>query len=159
MAAIQTMRARDVISAKLAYCYLNVGSDRYLLMMAKKLEAKQEKDKQEVAILGRMSKGHKATSMNGTGSMTIYQVTNLFTDMVKKFQDTGEDTYFDIQVVTEDPTSATGRQTVILKDCNIDSAIIAAFDAEGDWLEQEVEFTFESFEVPEKFNELDGVVN
>ena len=97
--------------------------------------------------------------MNGTGTMTIYQVTNLFTDMIKKFQDTGEDTYFDIQVVTEDSTSATGRQTVILKDCNIDSAIIAAFDAEGDWLEQEVEFTFESFEVPEKFNELDGVVN
>ena len=50
MADIQTMRARDVVSAKLAYCYLNVGSDRYLMMMAKKLEAKQEKDKQEVAI-------------------------------------------------------------------------------------------------------------
>ena len=79
MADIQTMRARDVVSAKLAYCYLNVGSDRYLMMMAKKLEAEQEKDKQEVAILGRMSKGHKATSMNGTGTMTIYQVTNLFT--------------------------------------------------------------------------------
>lgn len=158
MADIQTMRARDVIASKLAYCYLTVGSDRYLLMMAKKLEAKLEKEKQDVPILGRMSKGHKATSMNGTGSMTVYQVTSIFTDMVKKFQDTGEDTYFDIQVINEDPTSAAGRQTVILKDCNLDSTVIAAFDADSDdWLEQEMDFTFESFENPEKFTELDGV--
>ena len=51
-----------------------------------------------------------------------------------------------------------GRQTVILKDCNLDSTVIAAFDADSDdWLEQEMDFTFESFENPEKFAELDGV--
>lgn len=154
----QTLRARDVISSKLAKCYVTVGNNRYNLMMATKLEAKFEKNKQEVAILGRTSKGHKTSSMNGTGSMTVYQVTSLFTDMIKKFQDTGEDTYFDIQVINEDPTSAAGRQTIILKDCNIDSAVIAAFDADSDdWLAQEMDFTFESFELPEKFTELDGV--
>lgn len=158
MADIQTIKAKDVISSKLAHCFVTIDGKRYNLMMATKLEAKMEKNKQEVAILGKSSKGHKTSSMNGTGSMTVYQVTSLFTDMLKKYQDDGIDTYFDIQVITEDPTSATGRQTVILKDCNIDSAVITSFDADSDdWLSQEMDFTFESFELPEKFTELDGV--
>ena len=45
----------------------------------------------------------------------------------------------------------------ILKDCNIDSGIIAAFDADGEWLEQDVDFTFEDVEQPTQFKMLDGM--
>lgn len=155
---IQTMRAKDVNAAKLAYCYATISAERFLLMMAKKLEAKVEKNKVEVPILGRSGVGHKTTSWNGTGSMTIYTVTSRFTKMLKQYKDTGEDIYFDMQIVNEDRTSASGRQTLILKDCNLDSGVIAAFDADGEWLEQDVDFTFEDFELPEEFKELDGVV-
>lgn len=158
MSDVQTLRARDVISSKLAHCYMTQGSNRYLLMNAVKLEAKAEKNKQEVAILGRMSKGHKTSSVNYTGSMTVYYVTNLFLDMMKTLQETGEDIYFDIQATIEDPTSDAGRLTIILKDCNIDSTTLISFDADSDgWVEQEMDFTFESYEVVEKFTELDGI--
>ena len=155
--AIRTMRAKDVISAKLASCYTTIEGNRYLLMQAKSLEAKVEKDKQEVAILGRTGKGHKTVGWNGTGSMTIYSNTSMFTKLLKRYKDTGEDVYFDIQITNEDKTSAAGRQTIILKDCNLDSGVIAAFDADGDWLEQDVDFTFEDFEIPESFQQLDGM--
>lgn len=155
--AIRTMQAKDVISAKLASCYATIDGNRYLLMQAKKLEAKVEKDKQDVAILGRTGKGHKAVGWNGTGSMTIYSNTSMFTKMLKTYKDTGADFYFDIQVTNEDSTSAAGRQTIILKDCNLDSGVIAAFDADGDWLEQDVDFTFEDFEMPQMFSMLDGM--
>ena len=145
--AIRTMRAKDVISAKLASCYITISGNRYLLMQAKSLEAKFEKDKQEVAILGR----------NGTGSMTIYSNTSMFTKLLKTYKDTGEDFYFDIQITNEDKTSAAGRQTIILKDCNLDEGVIASFDADGDWLEQDVSFTYEDFELPEEFSMLDGM--
>lgn len=155
--AIRTMHAKDVIAARLASCYMTIDGNRYLLMQAKSLEAKIEKEKQEVPILGRTGKGHKTVGWNGSGSMTIYANTSLFTKLLKRYKDTGEDFYFDIQVTNEDPTSAAGRQTVILKDCNLDSAVIAAFDADGDWLEQDVDFTFEDFELPEEFSQLDGM--
>ena len=145
--AIRTMRAKDVISAKLASCYITISGNRYLLMQAKSLEAKFEKDKQEVAILG----------WNGTGSMTIYSNTSMFTKLLKTYKDTGEDFYFDIQITNEDKTSAAGRQTIILKDCNLDEGVIASFDADGDWLEQDVSFTYEDFELPEEFSMLDGM--
>ncbi|MBR2143774.1 phage tail tube protein [Anaerovibrio sp.] len=155
--AIRTMHAKDVVAAKMASAYVTIDGERFLLFQAKDLTARLEKDKQEVAILGRMSKGHKTVSVNGTGSMTIYKNTALFDRMLLKLKNTGEDTYFDIQITNEDPTSAAGRQTTILKDCNIDSAVIANFDADGEWLEQEIDFTFEDIEQPEQFAVLDGM--
>lgn len=77
--------------------------------------------------------------------------------MLLEFKSTGKDTYFDLQVTNEDPTSEAGRQVTILKDCNIDSAIIASFDADGEWLEQDVDFTFEDVEQPTQFKMLDGM--
>lgn len=154
---IQTMRARDVNAARLAYCYATIGSKRYLLMMAKNLKATVKKNKKEVPILGQTGVGHKANGWEGSGSMTIYSVTSMFTKLMQQYKDSGEDVYFDMQVVNKDSTSASGSQTLLLKNCNMDSAVIAAFDADGDWLEQDMDFTFEDFEMPQGFAELDGV--
>ena len=74
-----------------------------------------------------------------------------------RYKSTGEDVYFDIQVTNDDPTSAAGRQTVILKDCNIDGGVLAKFDADADYLDEEMSFTFEDFEIPERFVQLDGM--
>jgi len=155
--AIRTMQARDAVAAKMATAYVTIDSNRYLLFQEKMFSENYNKKKKEVPILGRPTKGHKTTGGEGTGSMTIYQNTPLFNDMIKKYQETGVDTYFDMQITNEDPTSAAGRQTIIYKDCNIDEVQLSSFDADGDWLEQDTDFTFESCEYPEKFSMLDGM--
>ena len=72
------------------------------------------------------------------------------------YKNTGQDTYFEIQVTNEDPTSDVGRQTIILKDCNIDGGILAKFDADADYLDEDMDFTFEDFSMPESFSNLTG---
>ena len=67
------------------------------------------------------------------------------------------DIYFDIQITNEDPTTSVGRQTIILKDCNLDGGILAKFDADAEYLDEDVDFTFEDVEMPEKFNLLAGM--
>ena len=67
-----------------------------------------------------------------------------------RFQNTGKDVYFDIQVTNEDPSSSVGRQTIILKDCNIDNLVLARFDADAEYLEDEFDFTFEGLEMRNK---------
>ena len=126
-------------------------------MQALNLEAKLEKTKTEVPILGKTGKGNKATGWKGTGSATFHYNTSIFRELLERFKNTGEDIYFDIQVTNEDPTSAVGRQTVILKDCNIDGGILAKFDADGEYLDEDMDFTFEDFEMPEKFKLLNGM--
>ena len=80
--AVRTMHARDAVSAKLASCYITIDGERYLLMQAKNLEARVEKNKVEVPILGKTGLGHRATNWNGTGSMTVYGNTSKFAELV-----------------------------------------------------------------------------
>ena len=155
--AIRTMIAGDVISAKLATAYVTIDSNRYLLFQAKSLKATIEKTKEEVAILGRMMKGNKAVGAKGSGSLVIYKNTSLFDDMILKLVNQGIDTYFDMQITNEDPTSQAGKRTVILTGCNLNKADVAAFDADGKWLEDDIDFTFEGIRVPQKFKLLDGM--
>lgn len=158
MSKAQIMHAKDSVSAALAECYVTIEDKRYNFMQAIDLEASIEKNKTEVPILGKTGKGNKASGWSGSGSATFHFNTSIFRSLLKRYKDTGEDIYFDIQVTNEDPTSSVGRQTVILKDCNLDGGIIAKFDADADYLDEEFDFTFEDFEMPEEFTMLDGMI-
>lgn len=151
------MNAKDTISASLAECFITIGDNRYSFMQAIDLEASIEKIKSEVPILGKTGKGNKSTGWKGTGSATFHYNTSIFREMLYNYKETGEDVYFDIQISNEDPSSSAGRQTVILKDCNIDGGILAKFDANAEYIEEEINFTFEDFEMPETFNVLTGM--
>ena len=151
-----TMNAKDTVSAALAECFVTIGSRRYNFMQAIDLEAKFEKTKTEVPILGKTGKGNKATGWKGTGSATFHYNTSIFRQMMLEYKDSGQDTYFEIQITNEDPTSNTGRQTIILIDCNINGGILAKFDADAEYLEEDMDFTFEDFSMPESFAELMG---
>lgn len=152
-----TMRGKDAISAKLAECYVVIGDNRYNFMQAINFEAKFEKTKTEIPILGKTGSGNKSTGWKGSGSATFHYNTSIFRQMMIDFKNTGEDIYFDIQVRNADPTSAVGGQTVIFVGCNIDGGVLAKFDADGEYLDEEMEFTFEDFKMPESFNQLNGM--
>lgn len=151
------MNAKDALSASLAECFVTIEGNRYNFMQAINLEANFEKNKSEVPILGRTGKGNKTTSWKGTGSATFHYNTSIFRELMLRYKNTGEDVYFDIQVTNEDATSDVGRQTVILKDCNINGGILTKFDADAEYLDEEMEFTFEDFEMPEQFTMLAGM--
>lgn len=152
------MAAKDTISASLAECFVTIEGSRYNFMQAISLEANFEKNKTEVPILGKTGKGNKATGWKGTGSATFHYNTSIFRALMKRYKDTGEDVYFDIQITNSDPTSSVGRQTVILKDCNIDGGLLAKFDADAKYLDEDMDFTFEDFDMPEEFKLLLGML-
>lgn len=152
-----TMKAKDTLSAKLAECFVTIGNNRYNFMQAIDFEAQFEKTKTEVPILGKTGMGNKSTGWKGTGSATFHYNTSIFREMMLHYKNTGEDVYFEIQVTNEDPTSAAGRQTVVFVDCNIDGGVLAKFDANGEYLDEEMDFTFEDFKMPETFKLLDGM--
>jgi hypothetical protein len=116
-----------------------------------------EKNKVEVPILGKTGKGNKAAGWKGTGSATFHFNTSVFREILQEYTRTGKDIYFDMQLVNEDPTSSVGKQTIMLIDCNLDGGIIAQFDADADYLEDEFDFTFEDWKLMDKFDALDGM--
>lgn len=154
-----TMHPRNAVSAKMAECYVTINGERYNFMSAIDIEVNFERDKVQVPILGRMNKGNKSVSSSISGSATFHLNQSIWAQIAKHFQDTGEDVYFDMQITNEDLTATdVGRQTIILYDCNFDSIVLTAFDADGDFLEQTMDFTAESFEMPEEFNTMPGML-
>ena len=152
------LKAKDTLGASLAECFVTINGRRYNFMQAINVEATFTKNKVEVPILGQTGKGNKSTGWSGTGKATFHYNTSIFREMMLNYKNTGEDAYFEMQISNEDSTSRAGRQTVILMDCNIDGGILAKFDADGDYLDEDMDFTFDDFEIPEKFDLLDGML-
>lgn len=150
------MQGKDALSAPLAECYATIDGQRFNIMQAINLEAKMERNKTEVPILGKTGKGNKANGWKGTGSATFHYNSSIFRRFMYKYKNRAEDLYFDIQVTNEDPTTAVGKQTIILKDCNLDDIILAKFDASAEYLDESFNFTFEDWEMPQEFTMLDG---
>lgn len=157
MSNVSILDARDTISGAMGTVYITIDGKRYTAMHIKDLEAKIDKSKVEIPILGKMGKGNKSVGWKGSGSMTCYYVTSIFRKLMVEFANTGKDFYFDIQVSNEDPTSGAGRQTTFLKNCNLDSLPVAKVDADETTLEEDIDFTFDGVELPEEFNVLDGM--
>ncbi len=152
-----TMNAWDAISSAMAECYVTIDGRRYNFMQAIDLEAKVEKKKMQVPVLGKTGRGNKGVGWVGSGTAKFHYNTSVFRELLYRFKERGEDMYFDIQVTNEDPVATVGRQTVVLKDCNLDSAVLAKFSADEEYLDEQIKFTFEDFEIPEKFSELVGM--
>lgn len=152
---MKTLNAGDTISGREGRAYAKIDGNNEELFFAKAVEATVEKAKSEIKSLGRRMTGHKTTGMNGTGSMTLYYLSPLFRSLLKQYKDTGKDLYFDMVVENEDPSSAAGKQSVLLMSCNLDSTIIAKLDADSDDpMDEECDFTFEDFDILTPFNKI-----
>lgn len=123
------------------------------LFMIRTLEATMEKNKEEGRTIGKRSVQHKAAGWTGTGSMTIYYVTSMFRKLLKEYKNTGRDTYFTITVETEDEGSTIGKQTTSLFFVNINSGIIAKIDVEAAAMDEDMDFTFEDWDLLEEFTD------
>lgn len=135
-------------------CFAIFEDKRYEIMQVKNIEARVEKKKTEISILGLTSKQHKAGGWNGTGSMQAYYVSSLFREIMLKYMKKGEDTFFEIMITNEDPTSDNGRQTILLKGVNIDDMVIGKLDVDQEALDEEMKFTFTDVDMLDKFEEL-----
>lgn len=151
-----TMNAKDAVFGSLAECFVTIDGRRYNFMNLTEFESKWEVTITDVPILGKVGLGHKATGGKGTWSGTAHYNTSVFRKMANTYQKTGVMPYFDIQVSNEDPTSAAGRQTIIHRGCLCDKFTLAKFQAGEELLDEELSGTFESWDMPETFKDLDG---
>ena len=152
-----TMNAKDSISGSLAECYITIDGNRYNFMQLYEFEASYEMNIVDVPILGQTSKGHKAVGGSGTWSGTAHFNQSLLREILYRFKNSGEMVYFDIQVTNSDPTSAVGRQTIILKNCLMEGGILTKFNADEEILSEDISGTFDDWEMPEKFGLLSGM--
>lgn len=145
------LKAGDTISGQEGRATANIDGNIQDMFFLKTLEATFEKNKVEVKTLGRRGTQHKGVGWSGSGSMDIFYVTTLFRQLALKYVKQGKDTYFDITIVNDDPSSTIGKQTIVLYNCNVDGVILAKLDTEEDVLDESMDFTFDDFDILDAF--------
>ena len=149
-------KAGDTISGQEAVAKMTVknpdGSSTIEdLFYAKTLEATCDINKTPVKTLGKRGEQHKPNGWTGNGSMTIYYATSLFRKMALQYIKTGIPVYFDLLVTNNDPGSSIGEQTTVLKNCSLDSVILAKFDVDSEVMDESVDFTYDDADLLDEF--------
>lgn len=152
---MRTLNAADTISGKSGRAYAKINGNNEELFFAKAISFKLTRGKSKVDSIGKTLSGHKATGGEITGAMTIYYVTPIFRDIMQEWSRTGKDVYFDLVMTNDDPDSAAGDQTILVKGVNLDEIVLAQLDASTeDALEEEVSCTAEGFEYLKPFDKI-----
>lgn len=151
-----TMRTDDAPSAKLAEFYCTIDGRRRNMLSAKKFEAKATTTLSDVKALGMMITGKKATGLELKISCTVYKCSSMFDDIVTSFKDTGIMPRFEVQVTSEDKATNIGKDTKVYKDCTISGdVLLSMFDADGNFIEQEIEAYAMDYDHKEKYTDPD----
>ncbi|HEY4390345.1 phage tail tube protein [Paenibacillus motobuensis] len=149
---------QDAVSGKQGKAFVIIEGRNEELFYAKTIEATIEKNKVDVPVLGKTNTPQRSAGWKGSGTLTIYYVSSVFRQLMRDYIRTGKDFWFDLQIVNEQPGSSAGKQTVILKNCNLDSVIAAKLDATSDdMLDEELPFTFEDYDILDSFNTIQGI--
>lgn len=151
------LKAGDTISGQEATARMTIKnsdgtSSIENMFFGKNLEATCEINKTTVKTLGKRGEQHKPTGWSGSGSLTVYYITSLFRKMALQYIKTGIPVYFDMVVTNNDPASSVGPQTTVLKNCSIDSVILAKYDVDAEVLDEDLDFTFDDAEILDEFS-------
>ena len=150
------LKAGDTISGQEAVAKMTIKnadgtSTIEDMFFGKNLEATCEIEKTDVKTLGKRGAQHKPNGWSGSGKMTVYYITSLFRKMALQYIKTGVPVYFDIMVSNNDPASSVGPQTTVLKNCSLDSVILAKFDVESEVMDEDMDFTFDDADILDSF--------
>lgn len=152
------LNVRDINNGALATVTFEFPDGRKMnCMHVVSLTASVEKDKESLHVLGMIQAGNKGVGTTHTGSMTVYDITTEFREELYKYEQTGEDMYGNMQVVSEDNTSRTGRQSIYLIGVNFDNMDLFNIDINAAAMQTELSFTFEDWRIDDKYTDLDGL--
>ena len=141
--------ARDVINGQQGRATANINGSVQDMFYVRNIEVTFTKNQAEVKTLDYSGTQHKAAGWSGSGTMNLYYMTTEFREQALKYASV--DTYFTITITNDDPSSSIGTQTVVLYNVNIGTLILAKLDVDSDTLDEDVDFTFDDFDILDKF--------
>ena len=152
------MHARDAIYGSSATCFVTINGRRMNFMHLTEFEGVYTVNSQQVPILGKVGFGNKSAGGSGSWSATAHFNQSQLRAIADHYQKTGVMPYFQIQTTNEDGTSTVGRQTIVYHDCLISGdVILSKFQAGEELLTEDISGTFERWDMPERFNDLEGL--
>lgn len=144
---------RDALNGKQGKAIITLDGEVKELFQCKKLQTDAEFTEADFKVVGTTLVQKKTTGVNLTGTMTIYYGSPIFIRMVADYVKTGKIPYFDLQVENDDPATSVGKQTVVYTNCKLSKVPLSILDADTEFLEEEVGFSYTGVEVLDWFTD------
>ncbi|MBR3238765.1 MAG: phage tail tube protein [Oscillospiraceae bacterium] len=148
---------RDALNGKSGSAFLTVDGENHEIFQMKKFQSDAEFQEADFKVVGTTLVQKKTTGVTLTGSMTIYYGSPYFLDLLQQYLKTGKLPYFTLQIRNDDPSTSVGTQTVALYNCKLTKVPVAMLDADSDWLEEEVTFSYTGLEVLDYFHDPEAL--
>ena len=148
---------RDALNGKSGKGFITIDGRNEELFGLKKFQSDAEFQEADFKVVGTTLVQTKTTGVKMTGTMTIYYGTPLFLNMLKEYLKTGRLPYFNLQITNDDPSTTVGTQTVVYYNVKLSKVPIAMLDADADFLEEEVGFSYTNIEILNAFHAPDAL--
>lgn len=146
---------RDALNGKSGSGFMTINGENHEMFGMKKFHSDAEFQESDFKVVGTTLVQKKTTGVSLTGSMTIYYGTPYFLRLLQEYLKTGKLPYFTLQITNDDPSTTVGRQTVVFYNVKLQKIPVAILDAEAEFLEMEVAFSYSNLEVLDWFKDPD----
>ena len=144
---------RDALNGKSGSAVMTIDGENHELFQMKKFSSNAEFQESDFKVVGTTLVQKKTTGVTLAGTMTIYYGSPYFIKLLQDYLKTGKLPYFTLQITNDDPGTTVGKQIVALYNCKLSKVPVAMLDADTDWLEEEVSFSYTGLEVLNYFND------
>lgn len=144
---------RNALNGKSGSGFMTIDGENHEMFGLKKFQSNAEFQESDFKVVGTTLVQKKTTGVSLSGSMTIYYGSPYFLRLLQEYLRTGKLPYFTIQITNDDPTTSVGTQTVVFYNVKLQKLPVAMLDADSDFLEMEVGFSYTGIEVLNWFND------
>lgn len=144
---------RDALNGKSGKAFMTIDGKNIELFGLKKFELSAEFDEADFKVVGTVLTQKKTTGVTMTGTATVYYGTPHFLRVLKEYLTSRRIPEITFQITNDDPSTSVGVQTVAIYGVKLSKVPVALLDAEADFLEEEIEFSFTGIEVLSEFAE------
>ncbi|NCU30384.1 phage portal protein [Candidatus Saccharibacteria bacterium] len=151
MAGQTVLNVKDTVNGGQGLVQMEIEGNLETLFHVKNVEAFIEKNKESLPLAGSHWEHSKLKTIKGTGSCTLYYMTSTFVKLAQRLAKEGKDFDFDMIITNEDKGSSVGKQTTVLRNCNMDKILVAKFDTDSAALEEDFDFDFTDLDLLDEF--------
>lgn len=115
--------AKDTVNGAEGKIFVTVDGRNIEVACMRNITTNAEIQSNDMRVIGTRTIQNKNNGAKLTGTGNIYYGTNLFTDMVLQYIQTGVMPEFDIQITNSDPATSIGSQAIAYYGCTLTGTI------------------------------------
>lgn len=146
--------AKDTVNGAEGKIFVTSNGKNIEVACMRNITTNAEIQSSDMRVIGTRTIQSKNNGAKLTGTGNIYYGTNLFTDMVLQYIQTGTMPEFDIQITNQDPATSVGSQVMAYYGCTLTGTVpLSVLNSEEAMLNYDFTFAYTRVARLQAFNE------